>query len=563
MFGALLFLLFASYAPADEVKSSLAVDLFKDAEWQSCILECDRELTGNPNNSCLILMKTLAQMQTGADKPDELRKICSSNSAPAEIKAMANYELGRLLWRQNNLKEAFICYKTTYENVSDRDLFIRSACSLAILTSEEPKLAKDSPELKSQLQTVSSLWNNKIVAECRPPEEKRTSSKAGMPAQWVIRFYQAQISPAIGQRCTLTPSCSAYALQALKQHGLLGLSMYGDRAVREPNVVSKQESPVQINGQRKLEDTLQKHTHWLNTRKNAEPSIATPIAALIISKQLPHPTSSEQFRGTLELAITLATEKHHKESALEFRRAAGITKAKSPEIAGVCFWMAAYEYNIAHNHKLSMKMLDYAEALSNKLTSEVLLLRAEAELDARKLNESEFYLQSLIDSVENDKLKSLAIKKMAHVKILQDKPEDAQKVLSSQHATNAQTALNAIHSFKNSKTKSPTLGGTLGIMPGLGYVYSGEYANALRSLILNGLFIYGMIETADDDDWGAFSAITFFELTWFTGSIYGGVDSAHRYNETRISTCINAIIENNSFLPDVEMLPALSIKFRF
>ena len=34
------------------------------------------------------------------------------------------------------------------------------------------------------------------------------------------------------------------------------------------------------------------------------------------------------------------------------------------------------------------------------------------------------------------------------------------------------------------------LGGILGIIPGLGYAYSGEYSNAARSLILNSLFIF-------------------------------------------------------------------------
>ena len=65
------------------------------------------------------------------------------------------------------------------------------------------------------------------------------------------------------------------------------------------------------------------------------------------------------------------------------------------------------------------------------------------------------------------------------------------------------------------------MGGLLGLVPGLGYAYSGEHANALRCLILNGLFIFGMVHTAENDDWGAFSVISFFELTWYSGSIYG------------------------------------------
>ncbi|MBY0476704.1 MAG: membrane protein insertion efficiency factor YidD [Chitinophagaceae bacterium] len=35
----------------------------------------------------------------------------------------------------------------------------------------------------------------------------------------LIKFYQYVISPAIGPKCRYTPTCSNYALQALKEHG--------------------------------------------------------------------------------------------------------------------------------------------------------------------------------------------------------------------------------------------------------------------------------------------------------------------------------------------------------
>ena len=36
-----------------------------------------------------------------------------------------------------------------------------------------------------------------------------------------IRFYQRFVSPALPPMCRYTPSCSAYAVDALKQHGVL------------------------------------------------------------------------------------------------------------------------------------------------------------------------------------------------------------------------------------------------------------------------------------------------------------------------------------------------------
>ena len=101
------------------------------------------------------------------------------------------------------------------------------------------------------------------------------------------------------------------------------------------------------------------------------------------------------------------------------------------------------------------------------------------------------------------------------------------------------------------------------MIPGLGYLYAGEQANALRSLILNGLFIYGMVQTGEDEEWGAFSVITFFEITWYTGSIYGGIDASHRYNQRRLQTCLQVIDDQSRFTPDLRKLPAIALKYSF
>ena len=37
----------------------------------------------------------------------------------------------------------------------------------------------------------------------------------------VLRFYQRWISPALGPRCRFAPSCSQYAVDALREHGLV------------------------------------------------------------------------------------------------------------------------------------------------------------------------------------------------------------------------------------------------------------------------------------------------------------------------------------------------------
>jgi hypothetical protein len=60
--------------------------------------------------------------------------------------------------------------------------------------------------------------------------------KAGMPARAaaaVIRAYRYGVSPLLGPRCRFHPSCSAYALDALQQHGFWrGLALSVRRLLR-------------------------------------------------------------------------------------------------------------------------------------------------------------------------------------------------------------------------------------------------------------------------------------------------------------------------------------------
>lgn len=49
----------------------------------------------------------------------------------------------------------------------------------------------------------------------------------------VVRGYQLLISPILGPRCRFHPSCSTYAIQALKQHTLLkAIPLIARRLVR-------------------------------------------------------------------------------------------------------------------------------------------------------------------------------------------------------------------------------------------------------------------------------------------------------------------------------------------
>jgi putative membrane protein insertion efficiency factor len=41
-----------------------------------------------------------------------------------------------------------------------------------------------------------------------------------LPFIWIIRGYQYIISPILGPKCRFTPTCSQYAIDALKKYGV-------------------------------------------------------------------------------------------------------------------------------------------------------------------------------------------------------------------------------------------------------------------------------------------------------------------------------------------------------
>jgi hypothetical protein len=73
----------------------------------------------------------------------------------------------------------------------------------------------------------------------------------------------------------------------------------------------------------------------------------------------------------------------------------------------------------------------------------------------------------------------------------------------------------------------------MGLIPGLGYAYTEHWQSAVSALVINGLLTYATIRSIhnDQDRQGAYwGAIT---LAWYSGSIYGSVKSAERYNRVQ------------------------------
>jgi len=116
--------------------------------------------------------------------------------------------------------------------------------------------------------------------------------------------------------------------------------------------------------------------------------------------------------------------------------------------------------------------------------------------------------------------------------------------------------------------KSPTLAALYSIIPGGGYFYTGRYKDGLIAFLLNAGLAAAAYENFDQELYASGGLISMINLGFYSGSIYGGINSAHKYNkrvyDEFISDLEMEITPNFSF--HVEPKPTslfFSFKFTF
>jgi TolA-binding protein len=92
--------------------------------------------------------------------------------------------------------------------------------------------------------------------------------------------------------------------------------------------------------------------------------------------------------------------------------------------------------------------------------------------------------------------------------------------------------------------KSPRLAGFLSVIPGAGFFYCERYQDALVAFLLNGGLIWAAYESFDEEHYALGALITFVEVGFYAGNIYGAINSAHKYNRNHTRRFIEEFKEN-------------------
>ena len=295
-------------------------------------------------------------------------------------------------------------------------------------------------------------------------------------------------------------------------------------------------------------------------RIDAHPRVLAIGLVLTLGIAAAAPAADDEAGTTRKLALRLAAAGDHAGAAIEFRR---LSLQQDEPARGVPWlWAAASEYRAAGARDRASLALDEADLLEANPSWCIPALRASLAGDAGDHDVASFHWRSALDASPGPDEKTWSARRLSGALVRDGDPEAAAEALALSSRDEAE-ALEAIRRYREGRDRRPLVGGLLGLIPGLGYTYSGEYANAGRSLILNALFIWAMAYSAQEDQWGAFAVAGFFEVTWYSGSIYGGVDAAHRFNERRREDCARAIERGATAEPDYPALPLMKLRVKF
>ena len=248
----------------------LAAELFDEGNWPAARREALRELTRSPGNPDARLWAGVAALRQAEDVPAATRslEVLADSAAPAGVRTRAAYEAGRARWEQGDMTAAYGSLKKAFVAAESDDMFLKSSCSLDLLVTQHPNLARQDIALLLEIRTVEPLWTDALRRECAPARRHSPGGFLARPGQWIVLFYRKIVAPAIGQRCSLSPSCSEYFRQASVKHGLLAFPIAADRLVREPSVVAQAEKPLrQENGSLRFADPVSAHDFWLQGAK--------------------------------------------------------------------------------------------------------------------------------------------------------------------------------------------------------------------------------------------------------------------------------------------------------
>ncbi len=397
------------------------------------------------------------------------------------------------------------------------------------------------------------------------------------PAAAAIRFYQAHLSDLRHGQCAFSPSCSRYALEAIRSRGLLvGTALTADRLVR-CHAGAKQS--YRLGSEGRLIDPVDDDppTRW----QPVVPAwMLPPIAVLppVIENPPQENTRDSSIRGYAEFARQLEEDGDCWRATTEYKRIAFLED--SPAMR---YWTHMRSGWCLYRHG------DADEAPSDFLRAAIvaptcndrnnaLLLAAASYFDTGKYARCEEVLDEYESAADTSAAETMEVaggSREADTNDPDAKLVETQVAYGRRHLLQGLTAMavgnwnrgstefrDASETLEDPKSKaralflesksregvhlpgrSRSLATLISVLlPGSGHVYTGRYTDGFRHFLFNGLLAYWLYRLVDDENYAGTYLVATVELPFYLGNILGAGKSAVRFNTSERMRFLSRVI---------------------
>jgi putative membrane protein insertion efficiency factor len=339
-----------------------------------------------------------------------------------------------------------------------------------------------------------------------------------------ILNYQRFFSPIIGGNCAMYPSCSNYALEAFRRtNTVLAFIFTTDRLMRCGRDLNRYKSIYTSSGFL-YNDPLDEFNH--NRIEN--PIIYMPDTVNVTSHYMIEFLMRKGFYHEALLEINKVFFNKRNYDQIEFYKDYLIILRELKE------------YKIAYN--------EYQMKFPENIRSNPLI---KFEIGKTFLNQNEYdqaieYFTLDDNSIKDTLQLSKSLMFLGYSHACQNNWEQAISLYrkvphNSIYYSNSLKNINILNEGKTQRYKRPGLAGTLGVIPGLGYLYAAHPQTAVTALLSNTLFFYATYTSWKSKNYGIAILTGFVSLSFYTGNIMGSARSAVRYNNIKRNLYLNRL----------------------
>lgn len=353
--------------------------------------------------------------------------------------------------------------------------------------------------------------------------------KAETAANDYIDFYQKYISGIRGQECPMYPSCSNFGLKTFNEKNFgTAFVLTSDRLLRCGHDHSKYSLTLRENGFKFIDypvyDSVPKDLYFKRNKYHFA-------------------YSNSEYSDSSKLFIeNLINQQFYQEALLEIMRLDFISKVFDIDlfINKIICLKALGEYEKAL-YEFSVRCPDVFKNHCT-LVYHIGLVYKELANYSELLNVTVPVLESCQDINLIPKIYLLNGYSLAKMGLYNESIASYKSLAENGSFSKlSEKNIDFIEQLQKFKHKSPFLAGSLGLIPGLGYVYCGHKQTGFTAFLVNGLITYATYNSIRNKNYGMGALTGVFNLSFYLGSITGAVNSAKRYNEKKKSSILSKI----------------------